>query len=73
MTTADIVANGELQRRRANRTADELRTIVARTLEARAYELTGTAEVDALRASIADRSLDPYEAAERIIDAVREP
>jgi LAO/AO transport system kinase len=65
---AHIEGNGELVRRRAGRLDDELRTIVARLLEARAYEMTGTAEVDALRAAIADRSLDPYEAAERIIE-----
>ena len=64
---AHIEANGELAKRRAGRLEDELRTIVARTLEAQAYEMTGKAEVDALRAAIADRSLDPYEAAERII------
>ena len=65
---AHIEANGELERRRAGRLADELQTIVARMLESRAYEMTGREEVDALRASIADRSIDPYEAAERIIE-----
>jgi LAO/AO transport system kinase len=67
---AHIEATGELERRRSGRLSEELRTIVARTLEARAYELTGTAEVDALRAAILDRSIDPYDAAERIISSL---
>jgi LAO/AO transport system kinase len=67
---AHIEANGQLARRRENRLSDELRTIVARTLEARAYELTGEPEVDALRRSIVDRSIDPYDAAERIISSL---
>jgi LAO/AO transport system kinase len=67
---AHIEANGVLERRRAGRLSDELRMIVARTLEARAYELTGTAEVDRLRAGILDRTVDPYEAAEQIISSL---
>lgn len=67
---AHIEANGVLDRRRESRLATELHTIVARTLEARAYELTGTVEVDRLRAEIVDRTIDPYEAAERIIGSL---
>jgi LAO/AO transport system kinase len=67
---AHIEANGELERRRAGRLADELRTIVVRTLEARAYELTGRDAAERLRAAILDRSIDPYEAAERIISSL---
>lgn len=67
---AHIEANGELERRRAGRLADELRTIVIRTLEARAYELTGRDEAERLRSAILDRSIDPYEAAERIISSL---
>ena len=67
---AHIESSGELERRRASRLAEELRTIVARILEARAYELTGAAVVERLRAEILDRTVDPYEAAERIIDSL---
>ena len=67
---AHIEANGELDRRRESRLATELHTIVARTLESRAYELTGTAEAGRLRAAIIDRTIDPYEAAERIIGSL---
>jgi len=67
---AHIEATGELARRRAGRLAEELRTIVARTLEERAYALTGADEVARLRDEISDRSIDPYEAAERIISSL---
>jgi LAO/AO transport system kinase len=64
---AHIEASGELVRRRESRLAEELRTIVARLLEARAYAAMGNDEVEALRASVLHREIDPYEAAERII------
>jgi LAO/AO transport system kinase len=67
---AHIEKSGELERRREARLAEELRTIVARMLEERAYAATGTAEVEQLRGEIAARTLDPYEAAERIIDSL---
>jgi LAO/AO transport system kinase len=67
---AHIEGNGELARRRSGRLAEELRTIVARTLEKRAYELTGGEEVARLREEIATRAIDPYEAAERIISSL---
>ena len=67
---AHIEANGELAARRESRLAEELRTIVARLLEARAYQATGGSEVERLRAEVLARTLDPYEAADRIIDAL---
>ena len=67
---AHIEASGELARRRETRLADELRTIVARLLEERAYRATGGPEVERLRAEVLARTLDPYEAADRIIDAL---
>ena len=66
---AHIEANGELARRRAARLREELRTIVARLFEARAYAAMGEAEVESLQQQITDRTIDPYEAAERIISA----
>jgi LAO/AO transport system kinase len=67
---AHIEANGELARRREARLTDELHTIVARVLEARAYAAMGEEEVDRLRADVLERRLDPYDAADRIIDAL---
>jgi LAO/AO transport system kinase len=67
---AHIEASGELARRRESRLAEELRTIVARLLEERAYQATGGPEVERLRAEVLARTLDPYEAADRIIDAL---
>ncbi|MEA3021137.1 MAG: GTPase [Actinomycetota bacterium] len=67
---AHVESNGELTRRRENRLAEELRTIVARTLEERAYDVTGGAEVDQLRADVLARKIDPYEAADRIIGSL---
>jgi hypothetical protein len=46
---------------------DELRTIVARSLERRAYELTSTGEFEALHAKVVARELDPYAAADQVI------
>jgi LAO/AO transport system kinase len=64
---AHLESTGGLAKRREGRLAEELRTIVARTLEARAYELTGTERVAALRDDIAARRIDPYDAADEII------
>ena len=64
---AHLESTGGLAKRREGRLAEELRTIVARTLESRAYELTGTERVAALRNDIAARRIDPYDAADEII------
>ena len=64
---AHLESTGGLAKRREGRLAEELRTIVARTLEARAYELTGTDRVTKLRDDIAARRIDPYDAADEII------
>ena len=64
---AHLESTGGLAKRREGRLAEELRTIVARTLEARAYEVTGTERVAALRDDIAARRIDPYDAADEII------
>jgi len=64
---AHIEANGELERRRQARQREELRTIVARLFEERAYAAMGAETVEDLQRQIAERTIDPYEAAERII------
>jgi len=67
---AHLDTTGGLVRRREQRLLDELRTIVARSLEQRAYELTSTDAFRALHADVVARRLDPYAAADRIIEPV---
>ncbi|MBW8827750.1 MAG: methylmalonyl Co-A mutase-associated GTPase MeaB [Acidobacteria bacterium] len=64
-----LVATGRLAQRRDKRLVDELRQIVARSLEQRAYEQTTTQHFDDLVARVRARSLDPYAAADEIINA----
>jgi LAO/AO transport system kinase len=62
-----LESNGGLAKRRSERMLDELRTIVARSLERRAYELTSGQEFEQLHQAVVGRELDPYDAADRII------
>jgi LAO/AO transport system kinase len=64
-----LEATGELARRRSARLLDEIRRIVARSLEDRAYQLTTGEGFTALVADVDARRLDPYAAADRVIDA----
>jgi LAO/AO transport system kinase len=64
---------GELERRRARRTARELERIVAARLLARATELGEGATFEALRADVDARRLDPWSAADRLLDALDLP
>jgi LAO/AO transport system kinase len=65
---AHLESTGGLEERRSARTLEELRTIVARSLERRAYELTSTGEFADLHAAVVARELDPYAAADQIIE-----
>ena len=67
---AYLESTGGLERRRSDRLLDELRTIVARSLEQRAYELTSGAEFEELHQAVVARDLDPYAAAEKVIGTV---
>jgi LAO/AO transport system kinase len=67
---AYAAASGQLVERRAARTRQELRDIVARRLEARARELCQGATWEALEADVLARALDPWSAADRMLDAV---
>ena len=67
---AHLEGSGGLAQRRSKRVLDELRTIVARTLEHRAYELTTTERFDELHRSVLARALDPYEAADEILSGL---
>jgi len=64
---ASLESTGGLATRREGRLSEELHEIVARTLEARAYALTGGDRVAQLRDDIAARRIDPYDAADEII------
>jgi LAO/AO transport system kinase len=64
---AHLEATGGLAKRRADRLVDELRRIVAHTLEERAWQRTTGPAFDALVAEVDARRLDPYAAADRVI------
>jgi LAO/AO transport system kinase len=61
---------GVLDRRRAQRLEDELRTIVTRRLEQRADSLATSASFDDVRSAMLERRLDPYQAADEILDGL---
>ena len=62
--------SGELDRRRERRLGEELREIVVRRLEARAYELCRGDVFERLRIDLAARRTDPWTAADEIVGAV---
>jgi LAO/AO transport system kinase len=62
-----LESSGELATRRARRVDDELREIVARRLEQRAFELCAGAAYDELHNAVVERQLDPYTAAQKIL------
>jgi LAO/AO transport system kinase len=61
-----LTSSGELQRRRAARVADELTEIVAALLRERAKRTAGE-HLDRLAAAVADRTIDPWTAAEELL------
>jgi len=65
---AAIEASGELNRRRAARADEELRAVVVARLTERAHGLCDGSEWSAARESVLARRLDPWAAAERLID-----
>jgi LAO/AO transport system kinase len=67
---AAIEASGELFRRRQFRLGEELREIVARRLELRARQLTTGDRWDRLRADVAAHVIDPWTAADEMLDGV---
>jgi LAO/AO transport system kinase len=67
---AHLEATGALATRRADRVLDELRTIVSRSLEQRAYELTAGETFARLHEDVLARRLDPYAAADQVIRTV---
>lgn len=63
----DLEASGELARRRAARIDEELREVVSARLLERAAALCAGEEWDRVRAAVADRTLDPWAAADRLL------
>ena len=63
-----LAVDGRLATRRSERAAVELRRIVAERIDQRAGRLCTGAEFDALQAQVMDRSLDPWAAADRLLD-----
>lgn len=64
---AHLEHSGALAERRARRTGDEVREIVARTLEEQAAAACRGSVFEGLLAEVVGRRLDPYEAADRIL------
>ena len=66
---AHLERTGQLAERRARRAGDELRTIIARSLEQRALAMAGGERFGALQEAVVARRTDPYQAADELIDA----
>src|SRR5437763_15190263 len=65
-----ITESGELDDRRRKRLATELRDIVVGLLERRAAKLFGGPDYDHVLEGVVDRSIDPYTAAEEIVESL---
>ncbi len=65
---AHITESGILAKRRDQRVDDELRRIIVATLEHRAGVLSEGKTFDAVRAEVAGRRLDPWQAARQLIE-----
>jgi LAO/AO transport system kinase len=61
--------HGLLEKRRAQRLADELRHVVGQRVEQRAYERCQGPDFDRLLHEVVERRLDPYAAAGRLLDS----
>jgi LAO/AO transport system kinase len=67
---AFLDASGELADRRERRARDEIESIAVTALRARFGDLHGHADLDALAATVAAGDLDPYAAADRLLQAL---
>ena len=67
---AHVEGNGELARRRERRLREELREIVATRLGVRARELCTGERYEALTEQVVDRRLDPWSAADAMLESV---
>ncbi len=66
---AFLTEHGLLEKRRAERLADELRHVVGQRVEQRAYERCQGPDFDRLLHEVVERRLDPYTAAGRLLEA----
>ena len=66
---AFLSEHGSLEKRRAQRLADELRHVVGQRVEQRAYERCQGPDFDLLLNDVVERRLDPYAAAARLLEA----
>ncbi|MGC7098557.1 methylmalonyl Co-A mutase-associated GTPase MeaB [Amycolatopsis lurida] len=66
-----LTAEGELDRRRSARAAGEIEAIALQRLRAELVDLRGGDRLAELADAVAGRELDPYAAAERLIDDLR--
>ena len=66
---AFLTEHGLLEKRRAQRLAEELRHVVGQRLERRAYERCQGPDFDLLLNDVVERRLDPYAAAARLLEA----
>ncbi len=65
-----LTESGQLEVRRARRARDEIEAIAMTALRARWGDLHGHASLDGLAASVAEGRLDPYSAADELVDAI---
>ena len=65
-----LVEHGALERRRAARLEREFRIVVAARIRAEVDRLRADAEFADLSAAVAEHRIDPYDAAQRLLDAV---
>ncbi|MCU1451053.1 MAG: putative metallochaperone MeaB [Acidimicrobiales bacterium] len=63
-----LTEHGLLEKRRAQRLAEELRHVVSQRVEQRAYERCQGPDFDRLLNDVTERRLDPYAAAGRLLD-----
>lgn len=63
-------SNGELQRRRSKRAADEIEAIALQTLRQRMGDVRGGSDVDSLAQEVLAGSSDPYTAADALVAGV---
>ena len=66
---AFLSEHGLLEKRRAQRLAEELRHVVTQRVEQRAYERCRGPDFDRLLHEVVERRLDPYAAAGRLLDS----
>ena len=65
-----LAKTGELDRRRRRRARDEIEAIALTSLRERFADISGDVRLDALAESVVAAELDPYSAADRLVEAL---